>query len=63
VEPHLRPIARLLQALSRDRHDIAGAKAEYDAIKHLLESFYLQLDTVRSVFESLDKRGLNIRFG
>lgn len=63
VEPHLRPNFIVLNALKRDGHDVAGAFAEYDGMKHLLESFYIQLDAVRRVFESLDKRGLNIRFG
>lgn len=51
------------KALNRDDHDVAGAIAEHDAVKHLLESFYLQLETLRRVLESLDSVGMNIRFG
>lgn len=63
VEPSLRALAILLRALDRDGHDVAGAMVEYTGIKHMLETFYFQLDTLRRLFDSIDRRGINITFG
>lgn len=60
VEPGERPLAKILKALKQDGHDIEGAVIEYNAIKLLMESFYYKMDTLKGVFEALDRRGLNI---
>lgn len=63
VDPMQRPSARLLAQHSQEGGDVSGVKAEVDAVYLLAETLYRNLDMLRGVFENLDKRGLNIRFG
>lgn len=60
TEAHERPLAVLLRQITEDGHDVAGAQAEYSAIKLLLEVYYWRLATLADVFERLDRHGLNI---
>ncbi len=63
VDPMQRPSARLLAQHCQKGGDVSGVKAEVDAVYLLAETLYRNLDMLRGVFENLDKRGLNIRFG
>ena len=58
-----RPSARLLRQHRQEGDDIAGAAAEINALYLMVESFYYKIDALRGVFEGLDSRGWNIRFG
>lgn len=60
-EPSTRPLMRLLTQLQQEGHEVAGARAEYDTIRHLLEVFYYRLDMLRTLFERMDSHGLNIQ--
>ena len=63
VEHSDRPSTRHFKQHTGEGDDVSGVKAEVDSLYMLAESFYMKLDMLRGVFEGLDRRGLNIRFG
>jgi hypothetical protein len=62
MDPEARPTSVLFRQMQPDGHDIEGAVAEVRGIYHLLHEFYWQIDTLRKLFEMLDRKGLNINF-
>ncbi len=60
LDPGDRPIARLLTQLTRDGHDIEGARIEYCALRHLLESMYWALNDIADRANSAPRRGLRL---
>lgn len=62
MDPEARPTSVLFRQMQPDGHDIEGAVAEVRGIYHVLHEFYWQLDTLRKMFEMLDRKGLNINF-
>lgn len=60
VDVMSRPLYRLLSKLQKDGHDIEGAYAEYGALKTLTCVFYQKLDSLKNIFETLDRYGQNI---
>jgi len=60
-EPFDRPVDRLLYQLKRDGHDVAGAAAQYNLLLSVTETMYWQLDALRTLFEKLERMGINVR--
>ena len=57
VDEAMRPMAVLLRQLHDDGCDVAGAKAEYTAIKTLLRYYYWRLDALAEIFNRMDQYG------
>jgi hypothetical protein len=62
MDPEARPTSVLFRQMLPDGHDIECAVAEARGIYHLLHEMYWQIDTLRKLFEMLDRKGLNINF-
>lgn len=62
VEPMNRPLSGLLARLTRDGHDVEGARAEYLAMRLLLESMHWTIADIATRVNAMASRGLNIAF-
>lgn len=62
VEPMDRPLSGLLARLTRDGHDVEGARVEYQAMRLLLESMHWTLSDIANRVNAMPRRGLNIAF-
>jgi len=60
VPPERLPLNALLKVLEKDGHDIAGARLEYQALRHIVETQHNLLGALSKMVEAVPNIGLRV---